>query len=79
MTNQSGSGPTPSSPSEPPKPARVDVIEFVIAVLAGAAFTYLLLQPAPPDRPMWQTIGLFVMLAVAISRIIAFLGRRFGK
>lgn len=79
MTDQSGSGPTPSGPGGPPKPARVDVVEFIIAVLAGAAFTYLLLQPAPPDRPMWQTIGLFVMLAVAISRIIAFFGRRFGK
>jgi hypothetical protein len=79
MTDQSGSGPTSSGPNEPPKPARGDVVELIIAVLAGAAFTYLLLQPAPADRPMWQTIGLFVMLAVAISRIIAFFGRRFGK
>jgi hypothetical protein len=55
------------------------VAELIIAVLAGAAFTYLLLQPAPPDRPMWQTIGLYVMLAVALSRIVAFFGRRSRK
>lgn len=79
MTDQSGKGPTPPGPGEPPKTARVDAVEFIIAVLASAAFAYLLLQPAPPDRPMWQTIGLFVMLAVALSRIIAFLGRKFGK
>lgn len=79
MTNQSGGGPTPSGHNEPPKPARVDVAELIIAVLATAAFAYLLLQPTPPDRPTWQTIGLYVMLVVAISRIVAFFSRKVGK
>lgn len=79
MAEQSESGPTSRGPGEPPKAARGDVAELVVCLLAGAAFIYLLLQPAPADRPMWQTIGLYVMLAVALSRIIAFFGRRFGK
>jgi hypothetical protein len=79
MAEQPGSGPTSPGPGGPPKAARGDVVEFIICVVAGAAFVYLLLQPAPADRPMWQTIGLYVMLAVALSRIIAFFGKRFGK
>jgi hypothetical protein len=79
MPEQSGSGPTSPGPGGPSKAARGDVVELIICVLAGAAFVYLLLQPAPADRPMWQTIGLYAMLGVALSRIVAFFSRRFGK
>ena len=79
MTNQSGGGPTPSGPGEPPEAVRIDKAELVVCVVAAVAFVYLLWQPAPPARPTWQTIGLYVMLAVALSRIIAILSRRSGK
>lgn len=79
MTHPSGNGPTSPGPGEPPKGARLDTAELTICVLAGAAFIYLLFQPTPADRPTWQTIGLYVMLAVALSRIIAILSRRSGK
>ena len=61
MAVQPGNGPASSGSGEPPKATRGDLTEMIVCVLAAAVFTYLLVRP-PPDRPVWQTIGLLLML-----------------
>ena len=76
MAVQPGSGPSSSGSGEPPKAARGDLIEMILGALVALACLYFLLQPSASERPIWQTIAIFLFLAAGVSRVISYFGKR---